>query len=393
MTNNLDLALHEFNYSKNLRREFHQFPELGFQEFRTSKIVAETLSSLGYRVITGIAKTGVVGLLPGKLGSPTIMLRFDMDALPVLEKNETDYASKNLGIMHACGHDAHMAIGLTVAKILVENKDKVNATIKLVFQPAEEGLGGAEAMIQADVLKNPKPDYCIGAHVWNEKPLGWVGLSAGPIMAGADTFEIKITGKGGHGGHPHETIDPIPAAAQIISATQTIISRNLSPLENAVISFCSMNGGTTFNVIPDQVTLSGTIRTYLPSVRDTVIRRLEEIIQHTALAYQCQADLIVDSVTPAVINNKEVVDKITQPISEHISNIKIDTEIKSMVSEDFAFFLNQIPGCFIFVGSAKSDKALNFGHHHPKFDIDKGVLPIAVAVFLEAVEALSASQI
>ena len=152
-----------------------------------------------------------------------------------------------------------------------------------------------------------------------------------------------------------------------------------------------MNGGTTFNVIPDQVTLSGTIRTYLPSVRETVIRRLEEIIQHTALAYQCQADLIVDSVTPAVINNKEVVDKIIQPISEHIPNIKLDTEIKSMVSEDFAFFLNQIPGCFIFVGSAKSYKALNFGHHHPKFDIDEGVLPIAVAVFLEAVEALSAS--
>lgn len=393
MTKNLDLAINEFNFSKTLRRDFHQYPELGFQEFRTSKIVAETLSSLGYQVTTGLAKTGVVGLLPGKLGSPIILLRFDMDALPVLEKNETEYLSKNPGVMHACGHDAHMAIGLTVAKILAEKKDQLNATIKLVFQPAEEGLGGAEAMIQAGVLKNPKPDYCIGAHVWNEKPLSWVGLTAGPIMAGADTFQIKITGKGGHGGHPHETIDPIPAAAQLILATQTIPSRNLSPLDNAVISFCSMNGGTTFNVIPDEVTLSGTIRTYLPSVRATVIKRMEEIIQHTAQAFQCQANFILDSVTPAVINDKNVVNIIKPPITENIPNIKIDTELKSMVSEDFAFFLNEIPGCFIFVGSAKADKSLNFGHHHPKFDIDEGVLPIAVAVFLEAVEALTAFKI
>ncbi len=390
MTKNLNLALKEFDFSKTLRRDFHQYPELGYQEFRTSGIVAENLTSLGYQVTTGIAKTGVVGLLPGKPDSPVIMLRFDMDALPVMEKNDTEYVSKNSGVMHACGHDAHVSIGLTVAKILAEKKDTLSATIKLVFQPAEEGLGGAEEMIKAGVLLNPKPDYCIGAHVWNEKPVGWVGLTPGPIMAGADTFEITITGKGGHGGHPHETIDPIPAAAQMIMAAQTILSRNLSSLDNAVLSFCSMNGGTTFNVIPDQVTLSGTIRTYLPSVRTVIIRRLEEIIQNIGNAFQCQADLKVTAITPAVINDQDVINKITKPILDHIPNLEVDSSLKTTVSEDYAFFLNEIPGCFIFVGSGNENKGTNFGHHHPQFDIDEEVLPIAVAIFLEAVEALSA---
>ena len=389
MTTSLNLALKEFEFSKTLRRDFHQFPELGFKEIRTSGIVAEVLTSFGYQVTSGIAKTGVVGLLPGSPGSPVIMLRFDMDALPVLEKNDTEFVSKNLGVMHACGHDAHVAIGLTVAKILAERKDHLSATIKLVFQPAEEGLGGAEAMIKDGVLKDPKPDFCIGAHVWNEKPVGWVGLTAGPIMAGADTFEIQITGKGGHGGHPHETIDPIPAAAQIIMAAQTILSRNLSPLDNAVLSFCSMNGGTTFNVIPDQVILSGTIRTYSPSMRSVIISRLEEIIQNTAKAFQCQAIFELNSVTPAVINDQNVVNIITKTILDHNLDLKIDSGLKTMVSEDYAFILNEIPGCFIFVGSANENKGLNFGHHHPQFDIDEDVLPIAVAVFLEAVDALS----
>lgn len=378
----IQLAKEQYDYSVALRRDFHQHPELGFQEVRTSEIIAKELKHLGYKVKTHIGKTGVMGVLESKSSGPTILLRFDMDALPIQEDNSTDYTSRHDGIMHACGHDGHMAIGLTVAKILDAHRDQIKGIVKFIFQPAEEGLGGALATIEDGVLENPRPDYCLGLHIWNEKPLGWIGVNPGPMMAGADTFEICINGKGGHGGVPHQAIDPIVTAAYIITAIQTIISRNISPLENAVISFGSIKGGSTFNVIPDLVNLSGTIRTFDPKIRLGLVQKLEKIAKSVGEGLGCKVDFSIHEITPAVINNAEVAAKLQRVVQNLDPSFVVETDCKTMGSEDFSLFLNEVPGCFFFVGSTNADKNLDYGHHHPKFDFDEGVLSIGVASVL-----------
>jgi len=384
----LQLAEENLDYSVQFRRDFHQHPELGFQEFRTAEIIAKELSFLGFDVKKQIGKTGVLGITSSKTAGPTILLRFDMDALPIQEDNTTDYKSQNNNVMHACGHDGHMSVGLTVAKILSSHLDQIKGTIKIIFQPAEEGLGGAQATIEDGVLENPRPDYCLGLHIWNEKPLGWIGTNTGAMMAGADTFEITINGKGGHGGVPHQAIDPIIAAAHIITAVQTIVSRNISPLENAVISFCSIKGGSTFNVIPDSVNLSGTIRTFDPQIRHDLIQRLEKIAKSVGSGLGCKVEFSLNEVTPAVINNSSVALYLKEVVQNLFPTFLLDLNCKTMGSEDFSLFLNEVPGCFYFVGSANPDKNLIFGHHHPKFDFDEAVLPIAVASLLGMLKEL-----
>ncbi|MDO9085929.1 MAG: M20 family metallopeptidase [Anaerolineaceae bacterium] len=390
MKNNniFESAENNFFYSQKLRRDFHKNPELGFEEFRTSGIIAKELHSFGYEVHKGVGRTGVTGFLEGNNPGNHLLLRFDMDALPIQEENSNDYISTNSGVMHACGHDGHMSIGLTVAKIISEQKNQLNGTIKFVFQPAEEGLGGAIAMIQDGVLENPRPDYCLGLHIWNEKPFGWIGVNTGPMMAAADTFEIKIVGKGGHGGLPNKTIDPINTAAQIINAIQTIITRNISPLENAVISFGSVNGGSTFNVIPDVVLLTGTIRTFDPMIRELIIKRIEQICLSLGEGMGCKVEFHIDEITPAVVNNPQIVSKLSNVIQEYFPTFDFDPNYQSMVSEDFSFFLNQVPGCFFFVGSANQEKNLVFGHHHPKFDFDEKVIPVSVSCLLGMIDQL-----
>jgi len=392
--NNLfHLAKENFDYSVSFRRDFHEHPELGFQEIRTSEIIAKELMNLGFAVKKYIGKTGVLGVLKGSLVGPTLLLRFDMDALPIRETNTTSYASKNDGIMHACGHDGHMAIGLTIAKILSLNTDQIKGTLKIIFQPAEEGLGGALATIEDGVLENPKPDYCLGLHIWNEKPLGWFGINSGAMMAGADTFEIIVNGKGGHGGLPHKAIDPIVCAAHIITTIQTIVSRNISPLDNVVISFGSIKGGSTFNVIPDSVYLSGTIRTFDSQVRMEIIQNLERISKFVGESMGCIVEFTLNEVTPAVINNSKIATDLQKVILKVFPSFSIDMNIKTMGSEDFSLFLNEIPGCFYFIGSANPDKNLIYGHHHPKFDFDEEVLPIAVASLLGMIEELGCLSI
>lgn len=392
--NNLfHLAKENFDYSVSFRRDFHEHPELGFQEIRTSEIIAKELMNLGFAVKKYIGKTGVLGVLKGSLVGPTLLLRFDMDALPIRETNTTSYASKNDGIMHACGHDGHMAIGLTIAKILSLNTDQIKGTLKIIFQPAEEGLGGALATIEDGVLENPKPDYCLGLHIWNEKPLGWFGINSGAMMAGADTFEIIVNGKGGHGGLPHKAIDPIVCAAHIITTIQTIVSRNISPLDNAVISFGSIKGGSTFNVIPDSVYLSGTIRTFDSQVRMEIIQNLERISKFVGESMGCIVEFTLNEVTPAVINNSKIATDLQKVILKVFPSFSIDKNFKTMGSEDFSLFLNEIPGCFYFIGSANPDKNLIYGHHHPKFDFDEEVLPIAVASLLGMIEELGCLSI
>ncbi|RME87891.1 MAG: amidohydrolase [Anaerolineae bacterium] len=375
-----------FDYTRSLRRDLHAHPELGYHETRTAGIIARELTDLGLEVATGIAKTGVVALLHGAHPGPVALLRFDMDALPITEETGAPYASQNPGVMHACGHDGHVAIGLTVARILHAHRDNLAGTVKFVFQPAEEGLcgeamGGAEMMIAEGVLENPKPDFALALHLWNEKPLGWLGVAAGPVMAGAEEFKVIVRGKGGHGAVPHNSIDPVVAASHVVVALQSIVSRNVAPLETAVVSVTMIHGGEAFNVIPPQVELRGTIRTFEPSVREKVLRRFEEIIRHTAQALGCQTEIEVRRIAPAVINDEQVTARVQEVARHLLPEADLSTEgYITMGSEDMAFMLDKVPGCYFLIGSANTEKGLNYGHHHPKFDFDEQALPRAAAL-------------
>ncbi|MBN1303759.1 MAG: amidohydrolase [Anaerolineales bacterium] len=390
MTDYLKEAKALFEYTQTLRRDFHKHPEIGFTEVRTAGIVARELQSYDMGVTSGVAITGVIGLLEGASPGPVILLRFDMDALPILEENNTDYVSRNQGIMHACGHDGHVAIGLTVARMLHAHREELAGTVKFVFQPAEEGfcgqeIGGAEMMVAQGVLDNPKPDLTLALHLWNEKPFGWINVAGGPVMAGAEEFTVKVTGKGGHGASPHLTVDPIVAAAQIVSALQSIASRNVAPLETAVVSVTMFHGGDAFNVIPPTVELQGTIRTFNPVVRKYVLRRFEETIRGVARAFGCLTDIEIKRVAPAVINAQTIVDRVQQTARKLLPDMQLDTSgYLTMGAEDMAYMQEKVDGCYFFVGSANTKKGLDYAHHHPKFDFDEAALPIAAALMASA---------
>ena len=370
-----------FESTRSFRRDFHAHPELGFHEIRTAGIVAKELRALGLETHTGIAETGVLAILKGVKPGPVILLRADMDALPILEETGTSYASQNPGVMHACGHDGHTAILLTVAKLLHKHRNQLTGTVKFVFQPAEEGMGGAEKMIEAGVLENPKVDSTLGLHLWNEQPVGWFGIPNGPAMAGAEIFKIKIIGKGGHAAAPHLAADPILATAQVITALQEIVSRNVAPLQTAVVSVCTVHGGETFNVIPPAVELSGTIRTFEPQIRSRVLQRFEETVRGITEALECQVDIDLQRLAPATVNHQEIA-RVVQLSAEHLfpEAVVDPANFITMGSEDFAFFLEKVPGCFFFIGSANHENGLDAGHHHPKFDFDESVMPCAAAL-------------
>ena len=285
------------------RRDFHRHPELGFQEFRTSGIVAKYLSSLGMEVQTGVGKTGVIGLLEGSQPGPVVMLRFDMDALPIQEMNQTDYVSQTPGVMHACGHDAHTAIGLGIAQLMAQHRDELKGTLKFVFQPGEEGCGGALAMIKDRALEDPKPEVALGLHVWNDQRLGLVAAGSGGVMAAADIFTIKVQGKGGHGAQPHLCVDAVLVASQIVTALQSVVARNVNPRQTAVVTVGTIHAGTAFNIIADTAELTGTIRTFDTFVREDIVRRMTEVVENTARALGASATLGVKAISPATINN------------------------------------------------------------------------------------------
>ncbi len=373
-----------FEYTRDRRRDFHMHPELGFQEIRTAGIVARDLTELGLEVTTGVAETGVVALIEGARPGPTVLLRFDMDALPIEEETGAEYASQNSGVMHACGHDGHTAIGLTVAKMLHARREEMAGRVKLVFQPAEEGLGGAERMVAEGVLESPKVDYSLALHLWNEKPFGWVGVTSGPAMAAAEIFKVRITGKGGHGAAPHLAVDPIAAAAQVTSALQTIVSRNVPPLQTAVVSVTHITAGTTFNVIPPYAEMEGTIRTFEPEVREMVLRRFREIVEGVSAAMGCQAEVDVQRLTPAVINDATLAERIQRVTRSLIPDADLDTTERTMGSEDMAFMMETVPGCYFFIGSANHEAGLDAPHHHPRFDFDERALARGAALMAAA---------
>jgi len=380
MTDFLTEAKSLFEYTQSLRRDFHMHPELGFREFRTSGIVAKELEALGIEVTKGVGKTGVVGLLEGANPGPTLLLRFDMDALPIVEETGAEYASQNQGVMHACGHDGHTAIGLTVAKMLNAHREELSGTIKFCFQPSEEGtngedIGGAEMMMRDGLLDSPRVDMALALHLWNEQPLGWLGIAGGPMMAGAELFDVKVIGRGGHGAIPQVAVDPVMAAANIVNALQSIVSRNVSPLETAVVSVTTIHGGTAFNIIPPEVTLGGTIRTFDKGVRQRVLERFEQIVRGTAEALGCQAEIALKRITPALINDLSISEKVQQTSRRILPDSDLRTAgYLTMGAEDAAYLLEKVNGCFFFVGSANRERHLDYGHHHPKFDFDEEAL-------------------
>jgi len=379
-----------FPYTQSLRRDFHMHPEIGFREVRTGGIVAKELEALGIEVTKGVGKTGVVGWLEGGKPGPTLLLRFDMDALPVIEETGAEYASTNPGVMHACGHDGHTAIGLTVAKILNEHRNELAGNIKFCFQPSEEGnngeeYGGAEMMIRDGVLESPKVDMTLALHLWNEYPLGWLGVAKGAVMAGCEKFSIKVKGKGGHGAIPHNTIDPVVAAAQIVTAVQSIVSRNVNPMETAVVSITTVHAGSAFNVIPQEAELTGTIRTFTNEIRRQVLERFEQIVKGVGEAMGCEVTLSIKQLTPALNNADEIAGKVQTAAQHILPNSELDTSgYTTMAAEDMAYIQEKVPGCFIFVGSSNASRGLNYGHHHPKFDFDEEALVRGVAVMTSA---------
>lgn len=373
------------------RRDFHQHPETAFEEVRTASIVARELQTLGLEVQTGVGKTGVVGILEGDSDGPTVLVRADMDALPITEENKVDYLSTVDGKMHACGHDGHTAIALGVAKLFANHRDQLAGRIKFVFQPAEEIGAGAKAMVADGVLDNPRPDVTLGLHLWNPLPVGKINVKSGPVMAGISRFEIKIQGKGGHGAMPHETLDPIVCAAQMTLAMQTIVARNTDPLDSAVVSIAQINAGTAANIIPDTATIIGTTRVYTLEMRDRVAERIATIAEHTAAAMGCTAE--IDMIHPglAVTNHDDVVKQATS-VWRELGREDDFVETQTTASEDVGVLMDDIPGMYFLLGSGNAERDLAYPHHHPRFDFDEDALPLGVELLSAAVASYLVSE-
>ena len=353
------------------RRDFHMHPELAFKEKRTAGIIAEHLEQLGYQVRTQVARTGLVSVLQGAQPGPVVALRFDMDALPITEETGAEYASQAAGRMHACGHDGHMAMGMGLAELLAARRGQIKGAVKLLFQPAEEGGNGAEAMVKQGALEEPRPDVFVATHVWIEKPVGTVDISAGPVMSACEKWNCSIRGQGGHGAMPHRTVDPVVAAAQVITALQTVVSRNVHPLDTAVVSVGAIHGGEAFNVIPSEVKLTGTIRTYEPSTRELVLQRVREVIEGVAAACGASAELEIRPLTPAVINDAKVADVVRRAGQAVLGAEHVTSGERTTGSEDAAFFMQDIPGCYFFLGAANKEKGLTFPHHNSRLTLTR----------------------
>ena len=367
------------------RRDFHQYPELGFNEHRTSKIIGEALKEMGLAPQMNVGKTGVTADLTFGEG-PTIALRADMDALPMQETSGLDFSSKHDGVMHACGHDGHMAMLLGAAKVLTQNGDSFNGTVRFIFQPAEEGAGGARYMIEDGCLDGVDEIY--GIHVWNYQPVGEVGITDGPVLAAADMFEIKIKGIGGHGAAPQGTIDAVVVASHLVQALQTIVSRNTNPLESTVVTIGTINGGHNFNIIADEVTLSGTARAYTEENRNLIKTRMAEIIDGVAKTFGAGISFDYEDGYPPTINHTDPTNKVLKA-AERVVGEKAGMPYLSMGGEDFSYYLQKIPGCFFFVGSAPNDQKLfETPHHCSHFTMDERALLVGPSIYLNLVDDL-----
>jgi amidohydrolase len=354
-----------------IRRDLHRIPETAYTEKKTSAYVTDYLSSLGLEVQTGIAQFGVVGLLNTGRPGPTLMIRADMDALPLKEDTGLDFASEHEGAMHACGHDAHMAMVLGAATVLNKIKDELTGNIKFLFQPAEEGPGGAKPMVAAGVMKNPKVDYSIGCHVWPDISERTIGVRPGPFMAAMDRFDIKIKGRGGHGAMPHLCVDALEVGTQVVNALQRIASRHMDPLEPTVITVGTFHAGTAFNIIPAEAELSGTTRTFNPETWNTWESRLEKVIRGVCESMGTDFELNYSQGYPVTINDESATEVVRRCAEKVVGEDRVVVPKKTMGGEDFAFYAQKSKGCFFALGVGREGAV---PVHNQKFDFNEDVL-------------------
>jgi amidohydrolase len=361
-----------------IRRDLHRIPEPAYTEEKTSAYVADTLRREGLEVQTGLARTGVVGLMTSAEPGKTLMVRADMDALPVAEETGLAFASTHPGAMHACGHDGHMAMVLGSVTLLNKLKDRLRGSVKFLFQPAEEGPGGAKPMIEAGVMENPRVDYAIGCHLWPAVPEGHIGVRDGPLMAAMDRFDLKIIGKGGHGAMPHLCVDALEVSTQVVNGLQRIVSRHMSPLNPTVVTVGSFHAGTTFNVIPGEAEMCGTTRTFDRDTWDSLSQRIERIVRGVCEAMDAQYELEYTRGYPPTVNDQRMAELVRRCAGEVVGKDRVVEPEPTMGGEDMAFYLENVPGCFFFLGVGREGFA---PLHNPKFDFNEEILLLGVETY------------
>lgn len=368
------------------RRDFHRHPELGLEEVRTSGIVADRLRAIGFEdVRTGLALTGVTAVLRGGRPGKTLLVRADMDALPIEEQNDVEYRSTVKGTMHACGHDGHTAILLSAARMLYARRDEIPGTIVFCFQPAEEGRGGARKMIADGVLEDPDVDAAIGLHLMSDFPVGEAVVVDGPTLSGAHGFNVTIQGSGGHGAMPHKTVDALVIAAEVVTTLQTLVAREINPQQSAVVSVGTLHaGGTASNIIADSATLSGTVRWFDDEVGEHLAQRVPDVIKGIATSLRGSAEVEYRQGARPTVNDPAVAELVREALTEVVGAENVHTGPRIMASEDFSEFTHRVPSTYFFVGCRDEGSGTVFEHHHPRFDIDERSLPLGVEMMTRA---------
>jgi amidohydrolase len=375
------------------RRRIHMHPELGFKEHETSKYIQSRLAEIGVPFRAGVAQTGVVGLIEGDAPGKTVLLRADIDALPIQEQTEAEYASRNPGVMHACGHDAHTAVLLGAAKLLSDRRGFAGM-VKLVFQPCEERApGGAIKMIQEGVMEDPKVDAAFGLHVTPQLEVGHLGYRPGPASAASDRFTIVVVGKGGHAARPNSCVDAVVVAAHLVVAMQTLVSRETAPMQPAVVTVGAIHAGDAHNVIPGEATIRGTVRTYDPELRQRMSERLRELVEGIARAMRAEAKVEYTFGYPPLVNDPAMTELARAAGADIVGAQNLTDPEQALGGEDMAYFLQRAPGCFFRLGTGNRARGITFGNHHPKFDVDEAALPIgAAAMAATALRFLGSTQ-
>ena len=369
-----------------IRRTIHMNPELGFEEVETSRLVAGWLERFALQVTKGVAETGVVGLLQGGKAGNTVAIRADMDALPLEEANQVPYRSRVKGKMHACGHDGHVAILLGVARLFSSLREEVKGNIKWIFQPAEEGGGGGRVLVEEGVLENPKVDAIFGAHLFPDLQIGKIGIHEKEGLAATDRVIIKMIGRGGHGAYPHLSRDPILAAGHLITQINSIVSRSIAPLDSAVISIGKIQGGTAFNIIPDEVEILGTVRSLNPRVQEDLKSRLEQVTQGVARSFDLDYRFDFQYGYPPLVNDPEMSHLVASACAKGIGKENVEFINPSMGGEDFAYYLQKVPGSFFRLGCRNEEKGIIHPFHNSSFEIDEDVLPLGVEMFARIID-------
>ena len=383
-----DASLALLPWLSETRRTIHMNPELGYEEHETSRLIVENLESFGLDVHTGIAETGVIGLLETGRPGPTIGIRADMDALSIDESNDVPYKSRRPGKMHACGHDAHVSMLLGAARLLSENKnwlEGLGGNVKFIFQPAEEGKAGGKRMVEEGVLEEPRVDLLIAAHVWPDMPAGHIGTRPGPVLAAGDKILIQVRGESSHAAYPHQSKDALLAACHLVTALQSIVSRNLGPFQSGVLSITTFEAGVAVNIVPRDVKIQGTIRTHDPKVRAKMGERARAVARGVAEAFGVQIDLEITPGYPALVNHEAVVALVEIAGVQVLGAENVKEMPLSMGAEDFSYMAEKRPGAMFRVGVSNEAKGFVHGLHSDLFDLDEEALPVGVSVFAQAV--------